>query len=172
MTTKNVPTLCATLLAIGAALIVPISARAAEPVGYESIAAHYESIRQALLHDHMDGVASQALSLRQESERLGEGFEASVAAVPEDRAADCLEILPELRAAADEVAAAADLTEAREAFGVLSKAMVRYRQMLAEPDTVVVYCPMAEQVWLQPEGEIGNPYFGQQMARCGQLVSD
>jgi hypothetical protein len=31
---------------------------------------------------------------------------------------------------------------------------------------------MAQQVWLQPKGEIGNPYYGQSMARCGEVVSE
>jgi hypothetical protein len=43
--------------------------------------------------------------------------------------------------------------------------------MLTEPNTVVVYCAMAEKVWIQPKGEIGNPYYGQSMARCGEVVS-
>jgi hypothetical protein len=31
---------------------------------------------------------------------------------------------------------------------------------------------MAQKVWLQPKGEIGNPYYGQSMARCGEFVSE
>jgi hypothetical protein len=59
----------------------------------------------------------------------------------------------------------------RAAFGSLSKALVRYRQLVPDPAPVVVFCSMAQEVWLQPEGEIGNPYYGQSMARCGDVVS-
>ncbi len=38
--------------------------------------------------------------------------------------------------------------------------------------TTVAYCPMAKKAWLQKEGEaIGNPYYGQEMPRCGSFVA-
>ncbi len=38
--------------------------------------------------------------------------------------------------------------------------------------TTVVFCPMAKKAWIQPEGEIGNPYLGQEMPTCGEVVPD
>ena len=49
--------------------------------------------------------------------------------------------------------------------------MVRYRQLVPDPQPVVVFCSMAQKVWLQPKGEIGNPYYGSSMLRCGKVVS-
>jgi len=68
-------------------------------------------------------------------------------------------------------AGAHDLAATRTAFGELSKPMVRYREMVSGDRPMVVYCPMAKKPWLQPKGEIGNPYFGQSMATCGTIVS-
>ena len=38
---------------------------------------------------------------------------------------------------------------------------------VAEP--AGAYCPMHKRSWLQPDGEIGNPYGG--MPRCGEIVA-
>ena len=158
-------------IAIGLALAASAFASAQEPSGYKAVAGHYEAIRQALLNDSTEGAAAHAESIRQEAERLLQGFDAASASVPAERSAECLEILPEIQNAAAWLASAGTLDETREVFGELSKAMVRYRQMLTNPDSVVVYCSMAEEVWIQPKGEIGNPYYGQSMARCGEIVS-
>lgn len=61
--------------------------------------------------------------------------------------------------------------EARAAMGELSKPLVRFREMATGEKPVVVYCSMEKKSWLQPEGEIGDPYLGQKMATCGQVVS-
>ena len=36
--------------------------------------------------------------------------------------------------------------------------------------TVVAWCSMSKKSWLQPAGEIGNPYYGKEMPRCGEVV--
>ena len=50
--------------------------------------------------------------------------------------------------------------------------MVQYRaQVEGDELPVVMYCSMAKKSWLQlAGGEIGNPYYGQSMARCGEAV--
>jgi len=115
------------------------------------MAGHYEAIRQALLHDSLDGITTQAEELRQSAEELRLKFDAATAAG----------LAPKI-----------EIDDARASFGELSRATVRYRQMLAKPESMVVYCAMAEQVWIQPEGDIGNPYYGQSMAGCGEIVSE
>ena len=77
-----------------------------------------------------------------------------------------------IAAAAAEVAESADLEAAREAFFELSKPMGRYRKLTGDASTIVVYCPMAKKAWLQPDGEIGNPYYGSTMPTCGNRVAD
>ena len=49
--------------------------------------------------------------------------------------------------------------------------MVRYRAEVEGERPAVGYCPMAAKSWLQLDGEeIGNPYYGQSMASCGEVV--
>ena len=43
--------------------------------------------------------------------------------------------------------------------------------LVKNPAPAVAFCSMTQKVWLQPSGEIGNPYYGQSMARCGEFVS-
>jgi hypothetical protein len=157
--------------AIPLAFVASILALAVEPAGYAAIAGHYESIRQALLSDSTEGVAPHAASIGQAATALIQDFDAASALVPAERSGECLDLLPAIEKAAASLASSKTLGGARDAFGELSKFMVRYRKMLAKPETVVVYCSMAEKVWLQPDGEIGNPYYGQSMARCGEIVS-
>ena len=78
--------------------------------------------------------------------------------------------------AAEALTGASDLGTARDAFYALSKPLVRWRAAVvasgrAEDELpVVVYCSMAKRSWLQPAGTIGNPYHGQALAECGEIV--
>jgi hypothetical protein len=50
--------------------------------------------------------------------------------------------------------------------------MSRYRKLIGDDSVVVAYCPMEKKAWLQPDGEIENPYGGQAMPRCGRVVPE
>ena len=152
--------------------MAPLAAVAGAPTAFSEMAGHYEAIRQALLHDTIEGVAEHARAIAEEAKSLQGGADASTAGVAANQGAECASLLPEVEKVASELATATSLDAARQAFGELSKPMVRYREMASGHRPMVVYCPMAKQSWLQPAGEIGNPYYGQSMARCGQVVSE
>jgi hypothetical protein len=73
----------------------------------------------------------------------------------------------DIAAAANAVAAANDLTAARDAFKTLSAKV--------EPLTkhakgyVVLTCPMAKADWVQTDANVRNPYFGKAMSSCGMV---
>ncbi len=114
----------------------------------------YEDIRQALLHDTIDGVAEHAAAISKKADEMADD-----------------EVMPKISGFARQLSEASDLESAREAFYELSKVMVQYRSKLGGEDLpVVAYCSMLKKSWLQPEGEIGNPYYGQSMAGCGEIV--
>ena len=114
----------------------------------------YEGIRQALVHDTIDGVAEKAAAIRKKADETADD-----------------EAMPKISDFARQLGEASDLEGAREAFYELSKVMVRYRSKVGgEGLPVVAYCSMLKKSWLQPEGEIGNPYYGQSMAGCGEIV--
>ena len=152
------------------ATVTPL-ATAGEDSAFTAFNENYEAIRLALLHDNMKDVAKNARAIERSAAELQGDFSSGHAGVSEDSAAACKALLPEIGQAAGRLAKATDIASAREAFGALSTPMVRYREMASGDRPVVVYCAMAKKAWLQPDGEIGNPYYGQSMAKCGDVVS-
>ncbi len=148
------------------------TAGAQETNAFRDLSDHYEAIRLSLLNDSTDGVSENARTMEERARALSANFRAQDAGVPEEKAAVCEALLPELVAAANRLSAAADIDEAREALFELSKPMGRYRKMAGIEGSQVVFCPMAKKAWIQPEGEIGNPYLGQEMPTCGEVIAD
>jgi len=151
--------------------VTPYQADASEKTTFAALNEDYEAIRVALLNDNTKGVSEHARAMESSIAMLNQHFSAAHAGVSEDKTAACEAVLPVISKAAARLAKASNITEARDAFGELSKPMVRYREMVSGDRPVVVYCSMAKKAWLQPGGEIGNPYYGQSMAKCGDVIS-
>jgi hypothetical protein len=135
--------------------------------------AQYEQIRQALLFDTTEGVAEQAGAIVRWAENGAADRGTEAGGVCDAGASECGTIMDEISTAAVRLGSAGSLDASRQAFGELSRAMVKLRGTLGEgPKPVVAYCSMADKVWLQPKGELGNPYYGQSMATCGEIVSE
>ncbi len=82
----------------------------------------------------------------------------------------------ELGIAGAEADAAGDLEALRAAFERASKALLPVVERLGHDRAgalVEAWCPMAFDgrgaAWLQPEGALRNPYFGESMLRCGEV---
>lgn len=150
--------------------------KAAEPTVFERVLEHYESVRLALVDDTLDDTAEHREALEAAVEALAGDFSAAVAGVDDANVGKVEELLGELSVAAGALSRAVDLGSARDAFYALSKPLVRWRAARvasghAEAELpVVAYCSMAKRSWLQPAGTIGNPYHGQSMAECGEIV--
>ncbi len=160
------------LLAVGLPIGLSSGILAGESSTFERMTRHYEDIRQALLHDSAEGVAVAARHIEHLLQTLEADSGEKAAGIRSGSENDLRALLPSLQIATSSLIEAATIADAREAFGALSKAMVQYRQLVPEPGPVVAFCSMAQKVWLQPKGEIGNPYYGQSMARCGEIVSE
>ena len=145
---------------------------AAETDTFAEMVGHYERIRQALLQDTSDGVADHATAIEEIAEGLTQDLDAGRAGVEESKVSEVADLLPDLQQAAASLATAEGIDAAREALSQLTKPLVRYRALVEGDRPVVAYCPMANKAWLQPAGEIGNPYYGQSMAHCGEIVSE
>ena len=77
------------------------------------------------------------------------------------------------------IAAAADVNDLRVAFKAVSEAMVvlaKHFGSLPSKTLSQVRCPMAFDnagaTWLQTDSDILNPYFGEVMLRCGEVVEE
>ena len=139
---------------------------------FQDISAHYEAIRLSILNDAMTDVAKHAKAIESRVNELAKEFDAQDAGVPEEKSDECEALLPEVSSAAARLAEAEDLKQARESLFGLSKPLGQYRKLAGVEGSIVVFCPMEKKAWIQPEGEIGNPYLGQEMPTCGQIVSD
>lgn len=150
-----------------------LSAVAAEETNaFREVLGHYEAIRLSLIQDTLTDVAEHAKAIEHRMHELGKEFDAREAGVPAEKSTECEALLPEVSSAAARLGAAEDLDQAREALFALSKPMGRYRKLAGIEGSMVVFCPMAKKAWIQPHGEIGNPYLGQEMPTCGEMIAD
>src|SRR5262249_32808257 len=125
---------------------------AATPVT-QALIEPYLKIQASLSADSLDGVASNAGRIATAASSLG------APAVKIDTAA--------LR-----LASAGDLADARAKFGDLSEAIVNYMtgQHLTLPAGVrEADCWMVRKPWLQQGSTLANPYYGTEMANCGEF---
>lgn len=159
------------LLVVGL-LLTPGLLGAAESSVYEEMSGHYEAIRLALLGDSLDGVQEHASAIQASASDLVSNFSAGKAEVADAEAGKLETALQEIESAASRLAASSDLAAARDDFFSLTKPIAQYRKLAGSTGTVVAYCSMAQKAWIQPEGEIGNPYMGQKMPKCGEIVGE
>jgi hypothetical protein len=152
-------------------LVAAAAPAAAAPAGFGGLLEDYEAVRQALVADDLAAMRTPAGELAAAIGHLGHHLTAEAAGVPGGKLEEVRALLPEIEGAAGRLAAAGDLAAARDAFYALSKPLVRWRRA-AGAGPAVVYCSMKKRSWLQPTAEaIGNPYYGQEMATCGEVVS-
>jgi hypothetical protein len=65
------------------------------------------------------------------------------------------------------LAKSSSLKEARAVFEKLSD---KAKQLAAgQPGFYVVHCPMLQKDWVQASEKIANPYYGKEMATCGEI---
>ena len=155
-------------------LVLPglMGAEETDSTQYMEMPGHYEAIRLALLADSMEGVANHARALAEQASSLRQNVAADLAGVSGHDLEDYLIALGEIESSARQLADFADLESAREEFFVLTRPMAKYRKLAGDEDTIVAYCSMAQKAWIQPEGDIGNPYMGQKMPKCCEVVGE
>jgi Cu(I)/Ag(I) efflux system membrane fusion protein len=126
----------------------------------------YEEARALLAQDSIEG-------LEESAGKVAESLEAGAAALP-DHAPELSHRLHRGIAVAEGLAASADLDEARERFAELSEFLISLasRDARLVADWHLFFCPMQEgfNQWFQRSAEIGNPYKGSAMPRCGATV--
>jgi Cu(I)/Ag(I) efflux system membrane protein CusA/SilA len=110
----------------------------------------YETVRQSLLSESLDGVKSNAATLANDARTSKQSAIVN---------------------GADALAKSQNIDAARSAFAKLSDAMIAYRTAANEqPKPQVVYCSMVKHSWLQPKGEVDNPYYSDfAMRKCGEV---
>lgn len=110
---------------------------------------HYELVRAALAADNLQDAMPHAKMLAQKAEAAGG---------------------PPAKKAADALASAANIEEARKQFGELSTVLVPIFQAEAIPGTTAYMCPMKQKPWVQRGDKMANPYYGKSMLTCGTVI--
>ncbi len=110
----------------------------------------YEAARQAFLKGSLADVQKNAAALAADAREAKNDAVATLA---------------------DAVAKSADLDAARTAFGKLSEELIKARDTAGAAKPAVYHCPMVQKSWLQPKGQVGNPYDAS-MPTCGVLKAE
>lgn len=146
--------------------VAPVGADAGQKL--ETLYSAYFEIQQALAADKTPPAAA-AQALHKAASELG-----GDAALPQSSA----KLLREI-ATKSEHLHHLDLAGARKGFKPISHAVVtlatQIRAAGAQKPFTHFYCPMVAGGggdWLQPGGELLNPYFGSEMLRCGEKVQE
>ncbi len=140
------------LAVVGVSIVASASALQASDA-MKAIVGSYLEIHAQLVTDKVDNIKAPATALAARAEELGKGGAA-------------------MAKAARTVADARDLKAARDAFGVLSDAVVAAAKAEGFKDigeVKLAFCPMANRQWLQKEDSIRNPYYGSAMPDCGMF---
>lgn len=145
-----------------AILAVAGTATASTSAAFDEIMEPYEEVRLLLLADSTDGIAEYAELIRDTARAPKAGS---------SEAEDVQKLLPAIADSAGDLAVSVEIEAARGAFYELSKLLVQVRAKISGDNVpVVMYCPMTKRSWLQPEGDVGNPYYGRKMPNCGNVV--
>jgi hypothetical protein len=161
----------ATLLTVALSVGGPTAA-AAPDTAFADIDTHYQALRLALLKDSTQGVQTHAESIMKIAATLQAAPTAARADVDGADLDGLKELLPQVVARAKALAAAKDIGAQREALKKLTQPLVRWHEKLTGEKPRLVYCSMERGAWFQPNGEIGNPYGGSRMPRCGSFVGE
>lgn len=130
----------------------------------QKVAEPYLKIQELLASDSTKGVAEFAKNIVEASKTLDTKM------VTGEHAGHFASLPSNLNKAAEELSKAKGLESARSHFKQISQAMATWAGMSKPKGINVMYCPMAKASWLQKGTEVHNPYYGQKMLSCGEMV--
>jgi hypothetical protein len=122
---------------------------AAAPTDFPKTVEQYEAVRTGLVADDLASAKNGATNLA-------------------DALKDEMGASKELLDAAQKLASAATLKDARAQFQIVSAELAK--QVKGKQGFYIATCPMIKgSVWVQTTQKIGNPYAGKSMAECGEI---
>jgi hypothetical protein len=109
----------------------------------------------------------QAGALSENDQQFLVRYEKIRGALAADDLAGARTVAAELGADGEALAKSVSLKEARSAFEKLSE--TAKQKAAGQAGYYVVNCPMLKKDWIQTSEKIGNPYYGKEMATCGEI---
>jgi len=121
----------------------------------------------AMIASTFIGFFAQAANLSDEDKQFLAAYEKVRSALAADDLGGALAVANDLRDDGVMLAKSTSLKEARVAFEKLSE---KAKTLAAgQSGYYVVNCPMVKKNWVQISEKIGNPYYGKEMATCGEI---
>jgi Cu(I)/Ag(I) efflux system membrane fusion protein len=161
----GIKTAITTALAACALLLAAATAHSADfDTTMETVLGEYLKIQEALAADTTEGVEGAVHAIQDSADELHTGHAGG------EHAEHYKNIPQDLLAACEELQEAKNIASVREAFKELSKPVSTWVTMAKPEHTSVMYCPMEKAGWVQRGPNVANPYLGQKMASCGQMV--
>ncbi|GAB3831993.1 hypothetical protein GCM10028895_52460 [Pontibacter rugosus] len=147
----------------------PNYASAGDPVKQQlaQLLGSYLRLKDALVASDTEQVQVEAQAVLAAAEKV------EITGLAEEQQQFATEKLDEVKQSASKMAAATDVTAQRENLDLLSEATFSLTKAFGASDQKLFYqhCPMANNdqggYWLSSSAEIRNPYFGEQMLKCG-----
>lgn len=137
-----------------------------------SVLQAYFQLKDALVASEKDKAAQQARIME---EKINQVKMTEMSQAAHQR---WMATLPKLKSTLKEINSQANIDAQRKAFIPLSKAVVLLAQSFGpfEKPVYVMYCPMANDDqganWLSASDEVLNPYYGDMMLRCGEVIQE
>ncbi|MCF7792860.1 MAG: DUF3347 domain-containing protein [Candidatus Cloacimonetes bacterium] len=130
------------------------------------IAEKYLYIQEMLSLDRTDEITQKAAEIADLAKDL------DVSNVPEEHKMHFANLPEKIGINAQKISKAETIDGMRAAFKELSKPMAMWASMMQPMGMNVAFCSMAPGSWLQRGDEIMNPYYGDKMLHCGEIVSE
>jgi Cu(I)/Ag(I) efflux system membrane fusion protein len=135
----------------------------------DHITEHYLAMRRLFASDTEAGLGANALGVAQATEALLEQVDLNEVELDKPTR----DAVTRIRRSALKMTGR-DLTTDRAHFAELSEGFDRlldaYRPDRERWEKLTVYrCPMAKARWIQFDDDMGNPYYGSQMLKCGDV---
>lgn len=132
----------------------------------QQLLTYYYDLKNALVKDDADKASESAQQLLNASESL----DVKTLTASEQQAYTSAKEAIEHNA--DHISGTTNIEHQREHFEALSQAMSTLAQSvsLSSQPVYLDYCPMKKTYWLSDEKMIQNPYYGQQMPGCGNVI--
>jgi hypothetical protein len=130
----------------------------------EKVYGHYFLIRSSLARDSTTDVSANARAIAAETDAYLKMH---------GEAGDVNMLLSNIRTAAKSLAEKEEITAARPAFGDVSEKLIEYQKTYVTNNSEkahVFFCDMAKKGWLQETTDVGNPYYGSAMLKCGKEI--
>ena len=112
-------------------------------------------------------ITLRAADLSEADKQFLTRYEHVRAALAKDNLDDAKKAAVELGDDGTAIAKADSIVVARNEFATLSERAIKLAS--GQSGYYVVNCPMVKKDWVQPRGEISNPYAGRSMPNCGMI---